>query len=235
MLEALEARANAPFADSGRRFFKEPVQLMGVKAADMHAVAKELFAAAKPGLTLKDAIDVCQRLLPDPRSEVKITVLLLLGRLHKKLDAEVFEAAERWLAAGWCDSWAVIDTLCIYVLGPVLWGKPKLMPLTRVWIASPNLWLRRAGVVALVKPARKGLLLAEIHAALRPVLDDPEDLIQKAVGWLLRESGKTDETRLTSFLAAHGAECARTTLRYAIERLPSADRARILRETKKTN
>jgi 3-methyladenine DNA glycosylase AlkD len=62
---------------------------------------------------------------------------------------------------------------------------------------------------------------------------DREDLIQKAVGWTLREAGKTDMPRLERYLRANAAGIPRTTLRYAIERFPAAKRARLLKETRR--
>jgi len=61
---------------------------------------------------------------------------------------------------------------------------------------------------------------------------DPEDLMHKATGWLLREAGKSDPKRLRRFLLQHGPSIPRTALRYSIERLSPADRAQLLRETR---
>ena len=65
--------------------------------------------------------------------------------------------------------------------------------------------------------------------ALHP---DREDLIHKAVGWLLREAGKRDPVRLERYLRQNGRLIPRTTLRYAIERMPPAKRRLILEITK---
>ena len=62
--------------------------------------------------------------------------------------------------------------------------------------------------------------------------DDEEDLIQKAVGWMLREAGKADPARLERYLRQHGPAIPRTTVRYAIERFPPAKRLALLRATR---
>ena len=65
-----------------------------------------------------------------------------------------------------------------------------------------------------------------MYAIARRLHADREDLIQKAVGWALREAGKTDMPRLERYLRANGAAIPRTTLRYAIERFPETEAAR---------
>ena len=100
------------------------------------------------------------------------------------------------------------------------------------WTRSRNLWIRRAALVALVPPARKGERLEEAYEAALAVAADREDLIHKASGWLLREAGKTDAQRLERFLLHHGPTLSRTTVRYAIERFPRGRRLLLLRATR---
>jgi len=64
------------------------------------------------------------------------------------------------------------------------------------------------------------------------LLGDKEDLIHKAVGWLLREAGKVDRDRLEAYLLDKGPRLPRTTLRYAIEKFPKEDRKRLLEATR---
>ena len=86
--------------------------------------------------------------------------------------------------------------------------------------------MRRAAAVALLL-IRQGRALDLVYAS-RALHADQEDLIQKAVGWALREAGKTDMPRLERYLRANGAAIPRTTLRYAIERFPPRQRHALL-------
>jgi 3-methyladenine DNA glycosylase AlkD len=80
--------------------------------------------------------------------------------------------------------------------------------------------------------ARKGERLDAAYGVAASLLGDREDLIHKAAGWLLREAGKTDSIKLETFLLTHGPKVPRTTLRYAIERMPEKKRRRILAATR---
>src|SRR4029077_3582882 len=94
-------------------------------------------------------------------------------------------------------------------------------------------WVRRASIVGLIPRARRGESLDLVYVIARRLHADGEDLIQKAVGWALREAGKTALPRLERYLRANGAAIPRTTLRYAIERFPEGKRRALLAATKK--
>ena len=102
----------------------------------------------------------------------------------------------------------------------------------RVWARDRNMWVRRASIVGLIPRARRGESLDLVYEIARRLHADREDLIQKAVGWALREAGKTDMARLERYLRANGAAIPRTTLRYAIERFPPRKRQALLIGTK---
>jgi 3-methyladenine DNA glycosylase AlkD len=96
------------------------------------------------------------------------------------------------------------------------------------WSRDRNMWVRRASAVSLIPSLRRGAALDAGYAIAARLHPDREDLIQKAVGWMLREAGKTDMPRLERYLVANGAHIPRTTLRYAIERFAEAKRREIL-------
>jgi 3-methyladenine DNA glycosylase AlkD len=118
------------------------------------------------------------------------------------------------------------------VLTPLVGRTPHLLDEMKNWTESECMWIRRAAAVSLIPLARKGEHLDTAYAVAAALMDDREDLMHKAVGWLLRECAKTDAGRLEAFLRAQGARIPRTALRYAIERVPAARRRQILRETK---
>jgi 3-methyladenine DNA glycosylase AlkD len=118
------------------------------------------------------------------------------------------------------------------VIGPLLVARPELRRVLRRWRRSRHLYVRRASAVGLISLARTGRELGDAYGAALALAADDHHLMHKAVGWLLREAGKTDAARLERFLRTYGRRLSRTTVRYAIERFPSGKRAALLKLTR---
>ncbi|HEY6967983.1 MAG TPA: DNA alkylation repair protein [Candidatus Angelobacter sp.] len=122
-------------------------------------------------------------------------------------------------------SWDGVDGSAPYIVGCYLLRRDKkvLYELAR----SDRLWDRRIAVVATLWFIRNGHTRDTLKIA-RMLLNDKEDLIHKATGWMLREVGKQKLAELKKFLRQHSKTMPRTMLRYAIERFPEAERKRYL-------
>jgi 3-methyladenine DNA glycosylase AlkD len=140
---------------------------------------------------------------------------------------------KRWLADDLAANWATTDSLCGSLIAPLLLANPALVQSIRPWTRHRNFWVRRASAVSLVRHAARGAALDDVYDVATALQDDPADLIHKAVGWLLREAGRTDAGRLERYLLEHGASIPRTTVRYAIERFPAARRRALLTATRR--
>ena len=119
------------------------------------------------------------------------------------------------------NNWDLVDLSAPNIVGA--WLRTRSRRVLRRLARSRSLWERRIAIVATQAFIREGDFgdTLRIAAMLRR---DPHDLIHKAVGWMLREVGKRDRACLEHFLAAHYRHLPRTTLRYAIERLPEPRR-----------
>jgi len=234
-LKRLRALADPERAQGAQRYFKEreKVLFLGISTPDMRELDQELFLKIKPEWGVAEATEFCRIMLANPYHEVKGLGILSFERYRKDFPRSTFATIKGWLLADRCDSWALVDVLCPTSVGALLEKYPDLVKEIKGWARSPNRWVRRASIVSFIKLAKKSQYLDAIYNIVRSHFADPDDLIQKASGWLLREAGKADLVRLEKFLRRHGPAIPRTTLRYAIERFPEPKRKALLRATRK--
>jgi len=228
-------RASRPSAsfDAARYFRGAPdLGFHNVGTAAMRGLARTLYADRARDWTIDDAVACAEALIVDRYLEAKHVGLEILARYRRELTPRLLPVWKRWLAKGHSANWATTDALCGLLIGPMLLAHPAAVPVMREWARHRSLWVRRAAAVSLIPSARKGLALDVAYDVAAALRDDDEDLIHKAVGWLLREAGKADQPRLERYLRAHGRSTPRTTVRYAIERFPPSKRLDLLRATK---
>ena len=221
-------------AFDARRYFRGPVDLafynVGTKA--MRALAREVHAAHRGDWSIDDAMGFANLLMPDPHLEAKSVGIEVVARYRRDFTPRLLPAWKRWLARNDSANWATTDAICGALVGPLLVMHPALARRMREWSRDRNMWVRRASAVALIPLARKSQSLDIAYDVAKRLHGDTEDLIQKAVGWMLREAGKADEHRLERYLRANGPSIPRTTVRYAIERFPAAKRRALLTVTR---
>lgn len=231
VVRQLQRQADPGRAASNQRYFKEPVELYGVDTPTCRGVTRDLLRRVKGSWTLREAVAFCRAMVRDPHLEPRGIGFEVVAAFAWGAGPELLEQARRWLERS-CGNWALVDTLAPGVVTPLIEQHPRIIPEVLGWTRSDSMWVRRGAAVAFVPLARRGKHLDDVYEVARRLLDDPEDLMHKAVGWLLREAGRTDRARLRRFLGTEGSRMARTTVRYAIEHFPAAERKRLLRETR---
>ena len=117
----------------------------------------------------------------------------------------------------WINNWDLVDISAPHVVGAYL-GRSGARAVVSTGSLS-SLWERRIAMVATLHFIRHNDFDDTLQLA-EHLLNDKEDLMHKASGWMLREVGKRDQGRLEAFLDRHGRSMPRTMLRYAIERFP---------------
>jgi 3-methyladenine DNA glycosylase AlkD len=158
-----------------------------------------------------------------------LALLLLLQHYHRgdlALRGEIHRLYLKY--APWVNNWDLVDISAPHLLGHYL-SYRRTDILTRL-AASAVLWERRMAIMATFHFIKQGEFGETLRIA-RLLLADPEDLIHKAVGWMLREVGKRHPAGLEAFLREHYRTMPRTMLRYAIERLPPDRRQAYLKGT----
>jgi 3-methyladenine DNA glycosylase AlkD len=218
------------------RYFRTTDRLafLNVGTPAVRQLGKTIAREHRDDWTVDDALALADILIRDRHLEVKGVGLEALACFRRQFSRRHLPMWKAWLARNDSANWATTDAICGVLIGPLLLAHPELVATVVGWVGHRNMWVRRASAVALVPLARKGMAHDAVFATAAALHGDREDLIQKAVGWLLREAGRTEHGRLERYLRANGSSIPRTTLRYAIERFPPAKRLQLLKSTRQT-
>ena len=176
-----------------------------------------------------------QKLFNSPFHEARLCAAIILNLQLKvaKTSQErkrIFDFYMKQVRAERVNNWDIVDVSAPW-MGVYLTEVEDPMPLLIKLSKSKSLWQRRVSIILTFALIRAGDLEPTIIIS-KALLKDDQDLIHKAVGWMLRELGKKDVMLLRSFLANHSHEMPRTMLRYAIEKLPERERKKWLVESK---
>lgn len=215
--DAEGAAARARFFKTGPGEYGEGDVFLGATVPQVRAVER-----LHPDLPLAAIAD----LLASEVHEHRLLAAIAYGRAYRRADAPGRqEIYEHYLArSGRINNWDLVDVSAEHVVGPHLdiVGTAILDELA----ASPLLWDRRIAMLSTFHRIKRGESAEALHVA-ELLLRDPEPLIHKAVGWMLREVGKrVDEAQLIAFLDRHAAEMPSVMRSYATERLAPEVRAR---------
>jgi 3-methyladenine DNA glycosylase AlkD len=203
---------------SGLRFFKEKVELYGVASAVVGKIAKANFEKVK-GESKESILEMCEELWQSGYMEESFIACNWSYELHKSFVDEDLIWMEKWVGQ-YLNNWASCDTLCNHTVGRYLEMFPENIQVLKKWATSSNRWMRRAAAVSLIIPARKGLFLKDIFEIADILLLDPDDMVQKGYGWMLKSASKCYEREVFDYVVAHKKVMPRTALRYAIEKMP---------------
>ncbi|NIR46370.1 MAG: DNA alkylation repair protein [Gemmatimonadetes bacterium] len=223
----LRELATAESREAQQRFFKGPVHSLGVRTPDVRKLAG---AAAREyrerQLSLGAIIDLASRLWHDGVLEERVLAVVIVSRFASQLEHRHWKRFDAWASS--LSNWGETDALSAEILSPLLAHEPSLVKNLKNWTRSDSRWRRRAAAVSLAKAARRG----DRHDAAFEICDrlaeDRDDMVEKAVGWLLKEISRTDPDAVLRYLLANRDRLSRTTLRYAAEKLPDEMRDRAL-------
>ena len=181
-----------------------------------------------------DLVEV-QKLFNSPFHEARLCAAIILNIQFKAAKSslerkKIFGFYLKQVRAERINNWDIVDVSAPW-MGVYLLEVEDPMPLLIKLSKSKSLWQRRVSIILTFALIRAGELAPTIIIS-EALLKDDEDLLHKAVGWMLRELGKKDVILLRGFLKQHSHEMPRTMLRYAIERLPESERKRWLTESK---
>jgi len=222
----LKDGGSAPHSADVQWFFKEEIESHGWYTGDLRRVAVRFRRTIVRELGLPFLLEVADRLFSGRVLEEKVFAVFLLENLTDDFGDREFRRFESWLPR--ISSWADHDGLVHYLISPMVLAEPARARRVLRWARSRSRWERRAACVALIRCARNKKLLPEIKQLTALLLADDDDMVQKGLGWLLRETAKYDAKRAVPFLMSIRQRAPRLVLRTACEKLSASDRNRIL-------
>lgn len=224
----LEAAADEKTQAGSRRFFKEEIKLYGVKTAQVTKISKAHFARVKD-LSKGDVFTLCEELLQSGYLEEAGIAANWSYRMNKHYEPGDFAVFERWVER-YIDNWAKCDTLCNHTVGTFIERYPDHLERLKTWTRSDNRWVKRAAAVSLIVPAKKGEFLTDIFEIADSLLLDGDDMVQKGYGWLLKEASREHQAEVFDYVLRNKAVMPRTSLRYAIEKMPQEMRKEAMKK-----
>ena len=214
-----KAKLLSKFFKTGKGEYGEGDKFIGVTVPNIRKVAKHSLE-----LDLEDVL----RLLHSKIHEERLLALLILVEKSKKANIPTkHKIFKSYLDnTKYINNWDLVDLSAGKIIGSYLLSKNKdlLYSLAR----SRSLWERRIAIISTFAFIKNKELIPTFRIA-KLLLKDEHDLINKAVGWMLREAGKISRVQLEVFLKDNYSDISRTTLRYSIERFPETLRKKYLK------
>jgi 3-methyladenine DNA glycosylase AlkD len=228
VLAELEKHSTPSDAAFLQRFFKTGEGqygagdvFIGVRVPQTRQVAKKF-----KDITLEEIED----LLESPIHEVRLCAVIIMTLEAKRADDSKSKALyELYLRrSDRVNNWDLVDLSCREVVGGYLLKHPEEQSVLKKLAKSDLIWDRRIAMISTWQFMRAGQLDQAFEIA-EMLLGDKQDLMHKAVGWMLRDAGDRDGERLRAFLTKHIGEIPRTALRYAIEHFDPEERQYFLK------
>ena len=216
--QELIKNANEKTRLSGERFFKEDVKLYGIKSADVSRISKEHYK----NITDKSKshiFSLCNELWKSGYMEESFVACNWAYNVRKQFEPDDFDIFEKWVST-YVGNWASCDTLCNHTVGTFVEMYPEYLSGLKKWAQSKNRWVKRASAVSLILPARRGKFLEDIFIIADILHSDKDDMVQKGYGWMLKAASEAHQKDVFNYVMRKKNTMPRTSLRYAIEKLP---------------
>jgi len=224
--QALKGGGSAEHAAGVQWFFKEEIQSHGWYTGDLRRAVRRCRQEILREHDFNFLVRVADQLFSGSVLEEKIAAVFLLEKMDAQFTDREFRRFESWLIR--ISSWADHDGLVHYLIAPMVAASPARVKDVFRWAKSPKRWHRRAACVALIRGARAKIFFPKIVKLSDSLLADEDDMVQKGLGWLLRETAKYDPKRTVPYLMKIRASAPRLVLRTACETLPGPVKRKIL-------
>ena len=216
IIEEAARRGDPTRRDDLLRYFKEPIETYGLSQTQNKELAQLFYPEVKGDLPA--ALALTEELLATGNMDVASVGLKILDRFRSKLGAEHFPLFDKWVE--YLNNWATTDHFTAHHISECIRDNPQLIEQLITWTGSENRWRRRASAVTLVTIARKGMMLEEALRLADQLMMDEDDMVQKGVGWVLKEASRHHPYEIHEYLQRWKPKSPALILRYASEKLP---------------
>lgn len=222
----LKAAADPEFAAGLRRFFKEPVKPYGVRTPLLRELARLAYAQVKHW-PVADRDRFVTDFWKSGMLEEGAIVCHLYRRFAKSCGEREFRMFEHWINR-YVRNWSHCDGVSTWLIAASIANRPGLADRLAGWTKSKNRWKRRSAAVSLIQEAKQGRNTETIFHICDLLLNDADDMVQKGVGWLLKETYPKRPREVLDFLDPWRTRAPRLVLRLASEKMTERDRRWLL-------
>jgi len=222
----LKAAADPEFEAGLRWFFKEPVTPYGIRTPQVREFARLAYAHVKQWPVAERDRFVTE-LWKSGMLEEGVLVCHLYRRFAKSCGEREFRMFEQWINR-YVTNWSNCDGVSTWLIAASIANRPGLADRLAGWTKSKNRWKRRSAAASLIQEAKRGRNTEIIFHICGLLLEDNDDMVQKGVGWLLKETYPKRPREVLEFLDGWRSRAPRLVLRLAAEKMTEGDRQRLL-------
>jgi 3-methyladenine DNA glycosylase AlkD len=225
-LEArLRAIGTAKRAIGEKAYLKSDLDFTGTLVSQTRTEVKDL--ATELAFDHDRLLELAAELWSKPVFERRLAAIMFLQRFPRLISAADMPFLERLIRES--ETWALVDYLAVDVIGRLVEADPAAMePILDRWAIDGDFWVRRASLLAELRPIRRGAQADRFLARAEGMLEEREFFIRKAIGWVLRETGKHHPEAVVSWLAPRTHRASGVTMREAVKYLTAADADRLM-------
>jgi len=216
------------FARRLQSFFRESIRAHGVRSREVKEIVKPVRQKLRQQGDRRAVFRFAEKLLASRVLEEAAAAVNVAQSFVSRFSEREFRRTERWLR--YVSNWGTCDALSTGIFGPLLLAEPQRLRRVWRWARAKNRWYRRAAAVSLIPAARRGRYQREVFSLAKMLYRDPDDMVQKGVGWLLKEASRAQRPAVVRFLLSIKQQAPRLVLRYASEKLPRSQWQQVLGE-----
>jgi 3-methyladenine DNA glycosylase AlkD len=225
IVAGIVAAATRERAEAEKRYLKSDLAFLGTTVGQIDRTVKAALSGRHLGHD--EAVELATALWAAPVHERRMAAVTVLESCATVLGSDDLPILEGLVRES--RTWALVDGLAVDVVGEIVGADPvrSAVVLDR-WALDDDFWVRRASLLAELRPIRAGAPLGRFTARADPMLEEREFFIRKAIGWVLREAGKRRPAEVAAWLAPRTHRASGVTMREATKYLAPEDAERLM-------